>query len=236
MKFNGIFAKPEANAPVGGSIGEYGIVSYSQEGEDLVLRRFLKDETKGFYVDVGAHHPQRFSNTYYFYQKGWRGINVDADPDLVKEFDARRPRDINITAGVGSDGRELTFYVFNEKALNTFDQEIARKHSKIMDYSIVEERTIKIVTLSKILDKHLPNKQRIDFMSVDVEGNDLDVLKSNNWDIYRPRFLLVECHNISSIPAIMKDKLVTYLFRQRYIPVAKTLLTVIFTDTDLYES
>src|SRR5690349_18351333 len=74
--------------------------SYSQEGEDMVLRRVFEHKAHGFYVDVGAHHPMRFSNTYFFYRRGWRGINIDARPGSKREFDRARPRDINVECGV----------------------------------------------------------------------------------------------------------------------------------------
>ncbi|MFA7355121.1 MAG: SAM-dependent methyltransferase, partial [Sulfurimonadaceae bacterium] len=74
----------------------YALKSYSQEGEDMILRRLFEQQPNGFYVDVGAHHPKRFSNTYFFYKKGWRGINIDAMPNSMELFNKIRPRDINI--------------------------------------------------------------------------------------------------------------------------------------------
>ena len=72
--------------------------SYSQEGEDMLLDRFLEDRSVGFYVDVGAHHPKRFSNTYRLYCRGWRGLNIDANPGSMTLFQKLRPRDINVEA------------------------------------------------------------------------------------------------------------------------------------------
>ncbi len=77
-------------------LSEYAIKSYSQEGEDMILARLFENQQNGFYIDVGAHHPQRFSNTYFFYKKGWRGINVDAMLGSMKLFNKIRSRDINI--------------------------------------------------------------------------------------------------------------------------------------------
>src|SRR6187431_556967 len=113
----------------GNYLGGYSLKSYSQEGEDLILNRILEKKTCGFYVDVGAHHPKRFSNTYLFYQKGWRGINIDAMPGSMAEFRNFRPRDINIEAAVGA-AKEIPFYVFDEKALNTFDSNLAEERKK----------------------------------------------------------------------------------------------------------
>lgn len=212
---------------------DYGIVSYSQEGEDVVLRRFM-GEKPGFYVDIGAHHPQRFSNTYYYYLLGWRGINVDADPDLIEEFNALRPRDKNIACGVGGKNDSLTFYVFNERAINTFDKEIADARLKLdKDWKIIEEKKIPVVTTTELLDKHLPKRQKIDFMSIDVEGKDMEALQSNDWSRYRPRFLLVECYAPDGSDSVYK-KTIAFMHKHRYKPIAKTLFTGIFADEDTY--
>ena len=88
---------------------------YSQNGEDLILNRFLENKEKGFFIDVGAHHPIRFSNTYLFYKKGWSGINIDAMPGSMTKFNKIRPKDINIEKGVGIKNDKLIFYQFNER-------------------------------------------------------------------------------------------------------------------------
>ena len=97
-------------------------LSYSQEGEDLILNRFFNNKENGFYVDVGAHHPRRFSNTYSFYKKGWRGINIDALPGSMVAFNKERPNDINLEIGISKKESELLYYMFNEPALNTFSE------------------------------------------------------------------------------------------------------------------
>src|SRR4051794_10306733 len=74
------------------------VSSYSQEGEDMVLRRVFNNKRGGFFVDVGAHHPRMYSNTYYFYLRDWRGINIDAMPGGMAAFDRMRPGDINVEA------------------------------------------------------------------------------------------------------------------------------------------
>jgi len=212
--------------------GDYGIISYSQEGEDVVLRRFV-GESKGFYVDLGAHHPQRFSNTYYYYKLGWNGINVDADPDLIEEFNIERPNDINISTGIGEPSEDLTFYVFNERAVNTFDKKLATMREGIKGWKIVERRTVPVVSIVELLDKHLPRKKIIDFMTVDIEGKDLEALRTNDWEKYRPRFLLIECYDMDSITD-ERNKIIEYLAEQEYITVARTYLTNIFADTRTY--
>ncbi|HWR59941.1 MAG TPA: FkbM family methyltransferase, partial [Thermodesulfovibrionales bacterium] len=97
--------------------------SYSQEGEDLILRRIFSNITNGFYVDIGAHHPKRFSNTYLFYRQGWCGINIDAMPGSMKLFNKFRPRDINLEFAVANGNNKMTYYEFNLPALNSFSKD-----------------------------------------------------------------------------------------------------------------
>ncbi len=99
----------------------YAIKSYSQEGEDMILQRILGDKKHGFYVDVGAHHPRRFSNTYLFYRRGWSGINIEPNPEAMNAFQVDRERDINLQFGIAEHAENLTYYFFDEPALNTFD-------------------------------------------------------------------------------------------------------------------
>ena len=105
----------------------YARKSYSQEGEDMILRRLFEKQKTGFYVDVGAHHPKRFSNTLFFYKKGWHGINIDAMPNSMSLFDKIRPRDINLEVPISEKKQKLKYYMFNEPALNGFSKELAEK-------------------------------------------------------------------------------------------------------------
>ena len=199
---------------------------YSQEGEDIILSEFFPNKTDGFYVDVGAHHPMRFSNTHMFYKKGWRGINIDAMPGSMKAFERKRPRDINLEIGVSGKEGEMTFYMFDDPALNGFSMEISKDRDKNSNFEIIEERKIKTYPLSKILNKYLPKDQKIDFMSIDVEGLDMMVLESNDWKRYSPRYLLVECIG-DTVEDIMQDKIYRFLSKKGYKIVGKTYRTLI---------
>jgi FkbM family methyltransferase len=164
----------------------YAIKSYAQGGEGLILRRIFEYKTTGFYVDVGAHHPFRFSNTYRFYLRGWRGINIDPMPGSMRLFNKFRKRDINLELAVGENEDTLIYYMFNEPALNTFDEGLAKTRDGKNGYYIHTKLPIKVYPLSKILDEYLPREQEIDFLNVDVEGKDFEVIKSNNWNKFRP--------------------------------------------------
>ena len=201
--------------------------SYAQEGEDIVLQRFLSGISKGFYVDVGAHHPQRFSNTYRYYKKGWRGINVEPRPGSKKLFDRIRPRDINLEFPVNSVEEELIYYIFNEPALNGFSKDISQVRNGLVDYKIIDEIKMKTRTLKSILDEYLPEGQSIDFLSIDVEGMDLEVLKSNDWKKYKPDVILAE-DNKFDVSDPDNSLVYTLLSNIGYKVVAKTFNTLIF--------
>jgi len=204
----------------------YALKSYSQEGEDMILKRIFENQTTGFYVDVGAHHPKRFSNTFYFYKKGWHGINIDAMPGSMKPFEKLRKRDINIEKAVSEEQKELIYYIFNDPALNGLSKEPSENHNS-RKYYIVSKINLKTSTLEEILTKYLPQEQQIDFLSVDVESFDLQVLKSNNWEQYRPRVVLVEAFQ-SMLENISNGKIYQYLKAKEYLLYAKTVNTMIF--------
>ena len=199
---------------------------YSQEGEDVLLGRIFGDQSTGFYVDVGAHHPKRFSNTYSFYKRGWRGINIDALPGSMKVFQKLRPRDINLEIAISEKEQILTYYMFNEPALNGFSKTISTKR-QTEEYQIVNTIDVSSFPLSKILNEHLPFEQKIDFLSVDVEGLDLQVLESNDWDKYRPKVVLAEVLG-ASLNTIKQDPVYKYLTNQGYILFSKLIHTCIF--------
>jgi hypothetical protein len=201
---------------------------FAQEGEDLVIMRLLGEREHGFYVDVGAHHPARHSNTFLLYRRSWRGINIDATPGSMELFFRMRPRDINVEALVAADGAPRPFHMLSEPALNTAAPELAAlRPTENRRYKVAETVTLTPRTLAAILDEYLPNGQSIDLMSVDVEGLDLDVLVSNDWSRYRPELLLVELLG-TELEEIERHEIVRFLRSKGYRPIAKLYNTVIF--------
>lgn len=203
--------------------------SYSQDGEDMILKALFENNKgyKGFFVDVGAHHPVRFSNTKYFYNKGWKGINIEPTPKAIKAFELFRKRDINLNIGVGPEKGELTFYCFNEPALNSFSKDVCERIDKDSSkYKIIKELKIEVLPLSEVFDQYLPKGQKIDFISIDVEGLDYQVLISNNWDKYKPEVILVE-ENVD-VDSIAVSPIFQFLKEKGYLFFAKTLRTCIY--------
>jgi FkbM family methyltransferase len=204
----------------------HAVLSYSQEGEDLILQRIFEKRDTGFYVDVGAHHPKRFSNTYKFYRRGWRGINIDATPGSMAAFRRVRPRDINLEMGIGANRGSMKFFLFNEPALNTFDAELAdsRNHGECRITGQVE---VPVDTLANVLASHVPDGQSIQVLSVDVEGLDLPVLESNDWQRFRPECICVE-HTVSDLLELPNTALFRLLSPLGYRLFAKTAYTLFF--------
>ena len=206
--------------------------SWSQEGEDQILRRIFERQQTGFYVDIGAHHPMRFSNTYLFYKRGWKGINIDAMPGSMESFRRYRPRDLNLELGIASEGQQLDYFVFNEPALNGFSKELSENRSDgSLNYKIQEVIKVRVVPLSSVLDRHLPPGQHINFMSIDVEGLDLEVLRSNDWSKFRPSIVLAEVLG-SSLHEIEQSEIGQLMSSVGYELYAKCMNTVFFKEVN----
>jgi FkbM family methyltransferase len=209
--------------------GRYATLSYSQEGEDLILNRIFEGKTKGFYIDVGAHHPYRFSNTYFFYKKGWSGINIEPNPEVHSYFKSKRPRDINLQVGVSESNGFLKYNYFNDPALNTFDSDVVKDRLEKTSYKVIKIDYIPVLRLDEVLLKHLSSNQIIDFLSVDVEGLDFQVLKSNDWTKHRPVCVLVEVLN-STLDKIMNSDIHAFMENNGYALFSRTYNTLFYRD------
>ena len=209
--------------------------SFSQEGEDMILRRIFEGVSCGFYVDVGAHHPKRFSNTYYFYKKGWRGLNIDAMPGSMKLFKILRPRDINLEIPISSIRKKLNYYIFNETALNGFSKELSIKRSELENYHIIDKVPMETSTLNEVLLANIEPGKEIDFMSIDVEGLDYDVLISNDFSLYKPKVILIEVLG-NKMSDLNNDKIVKYLETRGYFIISRTFNTVFFVREEFYKT
>lgn len=209
------------------------VKSYSQEGEDLILRRIFENRRGGFYVDVGAYHPILYSNTYLFYRMGWRGINIEPNPGSMRWFRRYRVHDINLAVGVSDVATDRRYYMFNEPALNTFEEDVANRPTRNEKRVYrTGETVIPVKRLDTILREHLPADQTIDFLSVDVEGHELNVVRSNDWERFRPGCLLVEVLD-GDLEEIVRSALHRLLKEADYTLYAKTANTVFYRDARL---
>lgn len=185
--------------------------SFSQYGEDVIMRPFLKGK-EGFYVDVGCYHPMLYSNTYKLYRQGWKGIVIDPNYRLKKLFSVFRPRDTFIHAGVGAPS-ERVYFEFSDGAYNTFDAHTAEGYKK--KTTLVASYPVPIRSLKDILS----GVERIDFLTVDVEGMDLEVLQSYDWATM-PWLIAVEAPFGSPVHQ--------YLTGKEYTLIGLTPLNLIF--------
>jgi FkbM family methyltransferase len=162
----------------------------SQYGEDLIIESLLPHKKDGFYIDIGANHPIKYNNTLLFYKKGWQGINIEPNPSRLWLFKLLRKRDINLNLGIGKENSAMDFYIFKESTLSTFDKAASDEYQK-MGHDLKKIIKIMITPLKDVLEKYAKQKE-IDILSVDTEGFDMEVLQSNDWQKFRPRFLIIE--------------------------------------------
>ncbi len=163
--------------------------SYSQDGEDKILKEIFKNKSSGVYVDVGCYHPIELSNTALLYDKGWNGINIDISEYSIKLFNFLKPDDINLNLAVSNtNGYTNIFYQKELSKISTIDKQ---KSLKIFQGKI---NTKKIVckTLTDIIDDTIYKGKKINFLNIDAEGHDLKVLQSLNFDEYSPDVVCVE--------------------------------------------
>jgi FkbM family methyltransferase len=208
--------------------GGFGRTSFSQEGEDLILERIFERDARGIYVDVGAHHPRRFSNTYLLYRRGWSGVNIDATPGSMRAFRRDRPRDVNLEIGIAAEAGERELHVFDEPALNTFDAARARALDR-PPYKIVAVRKVRCAPLAAVLRNHAI--AAIDLLTVDAEGYDDEVVRTLDWEISRPRIVIVEQH-ARELAALAAAPVHLYLAARGYGPIAKTFNSVFYAPGD----
>jgi FkbM family methyltransferase len=176
--------------PTRGAFGD-GPTYYAQFYEDYILAYVFKDQKSGFYVDVGANDPDKSSVTKYFYQAGWRGINIEPIPELVEKLNKSRPEDTNKGVAISDRPGQLTFYKgIKASGLSTLSPKIAASHrAKGFEFTTIK---IPVTTLNAVLDEHARDKPEITFLNVDVEGFEKQVLSSIDFKRYRPRVIMAE--------------------------------------------
>ena len=166
--------------------------SYSMYGEDKVISKFFKNKKSGFYVDVGCYHPLDGSNTYLLYKKKWFGINIDVNSLSIELFNIARKNDENINLAVSNKKNKIKLF-FRKKInmLNTVNKKLAKIHFR----NGFQVKTVKANTLNSVLQRSKFKNRNIDFLNIDIEGNELDALKSLNFKKYKPKLICIEIHN-----------------------------------------
>lgn len=201
--------------------------SYSQFQEDLLIDLILGRKKTGLYIDIGANDPFVNNNTQRFYQRGWRGINIEPNKIAYEKIKQNRTEDCNLNIAISENTGELTFYLIGEdSSISTLDYKQALKMEKITKGKITT-CTVKTKTLKDVLDDNAENRQ-IDFMSVDAEGHDLEVLKSNDWNKYRPFLILVESN-------IKTKDIIKYMEQNGYLYIFSNQVNALFIDNRIID-
>src|SRR5262245_54108902 len=149
--------------------------SYSQHGEDTYVAKFFAGKRTGFYLDIGASHPFRISNTYLLYRSGWRGVTVEPIPRLGKLHRRWRPRDTLLPVAVGRHAGTLEFFEMTPSVLSTLDREVANRYVTDGKAVVFQRYSIEVLPINRVLEQASAIAP-IDFISIDIEGLDSDVL------------------------------------------------------------
>ena len=209
--------------------------SYSQCGEDLLIQYIftLRGIAKPSYLDIGANDPFFISNTALFYEKGSRGINIEANPQLAAKFAIARPQDINLNIGISDKEEELDFYIMQDDTLSTF----SKTESDFMiskGKQLKKIKQIPLITIATVLDKYFKNKFP-DFMSIDVEGMDFQILKSIDFTTSAPKVICVEAAEYSPVGAGMRrHEMIDFLVSKGYYEYANTNLNAIMVQSKFW--
>lgn len=190
--------------------------SYSQNGEDCIIYSLLNEKKHGFYIDVGANDPTRFSNTKKFYKLGWRGINIEPNSQKFSLFLKERKEDINLNIGIGTQTGFLDFYEFFPDTLSTFSLADAAKYRE-SGFILKKIEKISVLPLARVIDEYCKNGT-IDFLSIDTEGFDLEVLISNNWENCKPTVICIEStfHEVGGKNSKNENEIHAFLLKHGY--------------------
>jgi FkbM family methyltransferase len=207
--------------------------SFAHSGEDVLTRLFLGGNTKPTYLDVGAAYPILGSNTYLLYAMGGRGVLVEPNVALIPDIKARRPRDTVLNVGIGvTDQKEADYYCYDREAgWNTFDKALADK--RIATAGIRYDRVLKmpLIPINRVIAEHFGGKAP-DFLSTDVEGLDLAILKSLDFDKYRPKIICAETIDEDwrrAVP-VMSPETTEFLAGKGYEARAVTYYNTLYLD------
>ncbi len=165
--------------------------SFAQHGEDRFILDYFLTGYVGTYVDVGANHPYKISNTFLLYKRKWRGVTIEPLPSLVALHEKLRPGDIQLNIAVGESPAELEFYELFPSALSTFDWESVKAQVETGEAILLTTRLVSIRTLAQVCQTYLEGKS-VDVVSIDAEGYELPILRGIDWSILHPQLFFLE--------------------------------------------
>ncbi len=206
-------------------------ISYSYGGVDSLILNIFKNQKNGFYLDIGCGHPIKNNNTYLLNKKGWSGINIDLDEENINLFNSYRRKDMNLATAISDKEGEADLYYYHSKsALNT----ISKQNADFQKAKVSVIRKVRTQMIDKILDNSPYKGKKIDFLSVDVEGSELSILKNFDFKKYSPKVIVVEYLDLSlkkleiknlNIDNIIKSDIYKLIISNNY-----TLANVLHSD------
>ena len=203
--------------------------SYSMFGEDVFIEKFFKKRSKGVYVDVGCYHPLDGNNTYLLYKKGWHGINIDLNETSIDLFNKARKNDVNLRIAVSNKFKKIKFFYRKKiNMLNTINKKFASSSFR----KGFKTSYVQADTLNSVLGKSKYKNKKIEFLNLDIEGNEINALKSLNFKKYSPKLICVEIHNYSSSSSksvnLKSNPIYKFLLKKGYSQVWKKKFSFIF--------
>lgn len=169
--------------------------SWSQSGEDIIIEYLfgLRKIEQPSCLDIGAYHPMVANNTFKFFRKGSKVVNIDANPAAIEMFKQYRRKDINLNIGIGAQKGSFDFYIMEDAALNTFSE--AEKESlEKLGNKLKEVKKIAMLPVNEVLEKYFALKAP-DLISIDAEGVDIDIIRSFDFSKYSPKVFCIETIN-----------------------------------------
>ena len=210
--------------------------SYSQCGEDKIIEfllSYMGEKNIGVsYLDIGCNDYKNLSNSYALYRKGVRGVLIDANPIYIDEIKIYRPEDIVLNCGIGAKNSEkMKFYILNTPGLDSFNLESIEEAKRQTPWiEIVDEIEVPVYTLDEIYKKYFASVPTI--VSLDVEGLEMDILKSTNFEKYRPYIFIIETIEYREKISITnkRNDIIEFMQKNDYVEYAFTGVNSIFID------
>ena len=192
---------------------------FGEFGEDIFINRIFKNFKKGFYIDIGAYHPIKGSLTYLLYKRGWSGLNIDLSKVSIDLFNIARPHDINLNCAITTKNEETFFFE---------NSEINQQNSLIKQNNKQIKKKILGRNLNSLLDDFKIND--FQFLNIDTEGTEFDILTTINFEKYRPILLATENNSFDEGDQ-KRNKIINFMKEKNYNLVNIIGVTMFFIDS-----
>jgi FkbM family methyltransferase len=204
-------------------------LSYSQFGEDITAANLLRNVKSGFYVDIGAHHPLKHSNTALLHIKGWQGVTVEPQLDGFRAFQRFRPHATNLRVAIHNQADSVTLYKFRGGLSSTTMEE--RVEDMRQSKEVVGEEVVPALSLNAVFERHVPEGIHVNYLSVDIEGYDTEAIRAFDLGKYRPDVVCIEIHR-PDMTALGDHPAVRYMSEHGYQLYAVNIFSFTFVSVE----